>query len=383
MYIKSKCVAQWWGKDVLLTDMNQVFYILSDIEVTLLECIELSVKLDVIMDLFASRSKLTKKQAGHFIDCFTIEYGNCFEIGDEGDSKFIIYGKKGKFYPSELHISLTNACPLRCKHCYKEAGEGKVRYIDEKTLCLFLDKFSGNTNRLTISGGDPILHPQFDYLINTLSKKFSIDVLISGFVGIDGKIELIKRAKCSIGVSLYGASKDKHESFTQVGGSFEALMRTIEDCVKNEIPISVTLFKKLLSEEELEIAKVLLKNKGVRNIQYGKIANVGRALKFSDELFGSTLQSRFKHTSKVQKKIVERVTDPFMCAAGSIIWSIYETGEIQPCGICRRDDFKIGTIYSFDDSIIDDRKSYISRIKQTQAYKERQKGLCLLNCEEY
>lgn len=57
------------------------------------------------------------------------------------------------------------------------------------------------------------------------------------------------------------------------------------------------------------------------------------------------------------------------CFAGTLLWSINEKGQIQPCGVCSMDEFAMGEIDQFDDTILTDRKSYVKKVKGTSYVK--------------
>ena len=91
-----------------------------------------------------------------------------------------ISGEKGKYFPFELHISLTNMCNQKCIHCYKKAGEVDEK-IDYNELLNFLKYMEGKVPFLTLSGGDALMYPYIENILNIFGNTYQICVMTSGF----------------------------------------------------------------------------------------------------------------------------------------------------------------------------------------------------------
>jgi organic radical activating enzyme len=65
--------------------------------------------------------------------------------------------------PTTLKIiwQLTNACTYACEYCPEELHTGKSIDIDINSLRMFFEMFSDRKVVLTITGGEPTIHPQF------------------------------------------------------------------------------------------------------------------------------------------------------------------------------------------------------------------------------
>ncbi len=67
-----------------------------------------------------------------------------------------------------LELQITSRCNLKCRHCY--LGEPAARDIPLKTILLILEEFQKMQGlRLLISGGEPLLHPDFWNINDALS----------------------------------------------------------------------------------------------------------------------------------------------------------------------------------------------------------------------
>ena len=72
-------------------------------------------------------------------------------------------------YLREVHWAMTGRCNLRCRHCFMESPEN--RYPEpsfdllEQTVAQFVD---ANVAFVSLTGGEPLLHPDFDRLLSLL-----------------------------------------------------------------------------------------------------------------------------------------------------------------------------------------------------------------------
>ncbi len=66
---------------------------------------------------------------------------------------------------------ITSACTYHCEYCPKELHEGTSKEIDLKDFEGFLDLFKNRKIVMTITGGEPTIHPQFLEIANLLKEK--------------------------------------------------------------------------------------------------------------------------------------------------------------------------------------------------------------------
>lgn len=141
-----------------------------------------------------------------------------------------------------FQIELTSRCNERCLHCYipHELKDGN---IDPELYYSVLDQLEElGTWHITLSGGEPMLHPQFkEFLQAAKDKDFYVTVL-SNLTLLDDEIISIMAEgnKCSVQVSLYSMDAQRHDEITQLPGSFEKTLSAIKRLIENDIPIQVS-----------------------------------------------------------------------------------------------------------------------------------------------
>lgn len=366
----------WWGTSLLIVDHLTSFYICTPVETLLLKYLAISNNISTTVDALSRDLGIAKDDISHFVYIFLENFSHFFLSSLHSDlEKICISGKEGMFYPLELHVSLTNTCRHHCVHCYKSALYNGV-FLDTGILKNFLNKMCGYTPYLTLSGGDPILHPDFSDLVNEYGRKYNISVLTSGYKVNQDAIKCLKNATLGVTVSIYSSDAKKHDAFTGVNGSYTSIHDFLLSARENHIPVGVSTMLTTDNQSDIEQLIVTLENLGVTNISIGRIAPIGRASKGPVK---DSIPSRKQFISCVNHlgtqfpsvniwsedtQFSSEYTSGFRCTAGSFIWAIYENGEIHPCATCTIPELKIGDIAHFDDSILHDRNTYENRISR-------------------
>ncbi|GMO25202.1 MAG: hypothetical protein Pg6A_12480 [Termitinemataceae bacterium] len=143
---------------------------------------------------------------------------------------------------TSFQIELTSRCNERCLHCYIP-HENKLTDIDD---ALFYDVLAQcremNVLDLTLSGGEPLLHPHFcDYMRKAKEYDLSINVL-SNLTMLNDEIiaEMKSGLLSSVQVSLYSMDSAVHDTITQMPGSFYKTRDAILRLMENDIPVQIS-----------------------------------------------------------------------------------------------------------------------------------------------
>jgi len=149
---------------------------------------------------------------------------------------------KDRPHLTAFQIELTSRCNERCVHCYIP-NENKCYDIDPAFYYDVLDQCRdmGLLN-ITLSGGEPMLHPQFRYFLQKAKEyDFSINILSNLTLLDDGILAEMKENRLSsVQVSLYSMNENIHDSITQLPGSFENTKNAILRLIENDIPLQIS-----------------------------------------------------------------------------------------------------------------------------------------------
>lgn len=383
----------WWGKNLLLIRNIGEYYIFEDEEVFFVEHL---CKTNVVADLvynIACELDVDSVTVENFINIFMENFADYFYFSTKETARSIrISGEKQAYYPLEIHISLTNRCVQRCKHCYKSAS-ACGEFIDFSNLSAFLDRMSGFVPYLCLSGGEPTLHPDFSRIMDKYSPLYSICVLTSG-VRIAPLLGVIGKAERGMVVSIYSSIPSVHDEFTGYKGSYTEVMKCLDAAIAEGVPVGVTTLLSRDNFDDIQELVDLIVQKGVNIITIGEITPIGRAKENNLEVLGTIpddLRERLL-CLKAKYNIVEILSDavcenvilplsPLKCSAGTLSWSINEYDQIQPCGVRSVDELSLGLIAPFDESILVKRTSYIEKVNKLPLVKHMKENgtMCPFN----
>ena len=139
-----------------------------------------------------------------------------------------------------LQMDITQACTERCIHCYiPEYNPVFLPFEQIKTVINQFRDQGGLT--LALSGGECMMHPDFDKIVRYAREKDLIVGILSNLTLCDErKIELLQESEATVQVSLYSMNPKTHDAITQRPGSFEKTKTVIERIRAAHIPCRIS-----------------------------------------------------------------------------------------------------------------------------------------------
>jgi radical SAM protein with 4Fe4S-binding SPASM domain len=164
-----------------------------------------------------------------------------------------------KRLPAYGMIEVTRRCPLACEHCYnnlplqdEEAARRElstaehIRIIDEiaEAGCLWL----------TYTGGEIFVRGDFLEIYTHAKRKGLLVTLFTGGSLITPRIadHLAAWRPYAVEITIYGSTRETHESVTRVPGSYDRCMRAIRLLSERKIPLSLKTIVLTLNQHEVE-----------------------------------------------------------------------------------------------------------------------------------
>lgn len=172
--------------------------------------------------------------------------------------------------PLSVSFELTHRCNFRCVHCYlgdqKNIYRHRHRELNTDAILGLLDEMvEAGTLFLTLTGGDPMLRPDFIRIYeHAVRVGLLVSVLCNGSLVTDEIVRLfIRYPPRIVEITLYGAVQKTFEAITQQPGSFAACLSGIERLRKAEVRLHLKTMALTLNYEEVPAMREMAKDMGL------------------------------------------------------------------------------------------------------------------------
>ncbi len=143
--------------------------------------------------------------------------------------------------PPLLQLFLTRKCNLRCTHCYASAGNALDQELQSTDWIDIIDQFSAMNagDVVTFSGGEPLVHSQFDTIARHAKQAGHKVYLLTNGVAVDRE-----RAQSLVGIvdtvqlSLEGTNPDTHDPI-RGNGSYQRAINGLKSLLDCGFPVEV------------------------------------------------------------------------------------------------------------------------------------------------
>jgi radical SAM protein with 4Fe4S-binding SPASM domain len=182
--------------------------------------------------------------------------------------------------PLLIQVELTEACNLRCRFCYNSQEPRYNRHAIE-----ILERLAGQgVMQLTLTGGEPLLHPEFFNILRRATELFPNVMILSNGTRMDSECvtQLHEYNILSVSISLHGDTAT-HDALTGVAGSHALSMRAICDFLERDtIPIASNYVLNAVNASHLPAAIHTLEKMGLRFMTITRFVPVGVGMGAAD-----------------------------------------------------------------------------------------------------
>ncbi len=196
---------------------------------------------------------------------------------------------KAPYYIAGIYVEITSICNLKCIHCYNDSGKEKNE-ISIEGFENILETYSNKEFSLSISGGEPLLHPKFWELIKLAKEKGISDILIitNGTQITEEIAKKFVEYDISAQISLNGISEEVHDQICGTG-AFKKTIKGIENLINAGLENIVirSMIAKCNKSQLLEFIDTMSRKK-ISTISFGTISVQGRSTNNKDLLCMST-----------------------------------------------------------------------------------------------
>ena len=303
----------------------------------------------------------------------SIGYLHCCETSVDIDipslNKEIYDYSKNYFKPTQLHtitVSVTEQCCMKCKHCSQSAQYGNgIQFPYDSLKSLLSEAYGLGARYFGIFGGEPLMYPFLDDVVEYALKKGYKDVIIF----TKGTLINYERAKSlrSIGIKEIQVSCDSHipSIYDEIVGQVGAYKKFYEGIYYlMNVGINVML-KVVVTNRNVNSIPELINyfiNLGVKHIDIEVVVPVGRAsislIPTSQEIY--KLNEYINNIKDMNPKKYEKISfkfpqygKPKSCSGGIGSIMVFADGSVGPCDKWYeyRNTFNFGNV--FESSLID------------------------------
>lgn len=252
--------------------------------------------------------------------------------------------------PVSGSIDLTYRCNLDCVHCYRQKSTKDK--LSTKQIKNIIDQLvDAGCMWLTVSGGEPLMRPDFFEIYLYARKRGLIINLFTNAIAIDEKIAdfLADNPPINISISLYGASEETYKKVTGKS-AFKKIINALGLLIERKLKFSL---KTMMIKETLpdlakmrEIAKSFDKylkiDPNIIPTLDGNTTPYDHQLSMSEIIeIEKTDQKRLKEWLNFSSIEVKRSNKIFECNVGKNSFHINAFGKLQMCLMVKYPDFDL------------------------------------------
>lgn len=263
-----------------------------------------------------------------------------------------------KRIPISGSLELTFRCNNNCIHCYCNVPAFDKEEISKE---MDSDRITGLISEiadegclwLLLTGGEPLLRPDFKEIYLHSKKRGMIVTLFTNGTLIDEKMAdfLGEWKPFSIEITLYGATEKTYDAVTRTHGSYQQCMRGIELLIERKIPLKLKTMAIKQNVAELPLIKQYAEN---RNVEFKFDPVVNARLDMGRGSFTARLdpeavvrldiedEKRLKEWKEVCRNMSYQESDRlYTCGAGVTDFHIDPYGNLSICIMARKDIYNL------------------------------------------
>lgn len=272
--------------------------------------------------------------------------------------KDLILSYQKKHYLLSLMLELTYSCQFKCPFCYNEKNKkGKKLNIIKYEELLKEGKELGALY-LTLTGGEPTLNKLFFKICKIANNlNYSIRIKSNGY---NWDKNFIKRLKeevnpFNVDLSIHSLKKDVFEKITNLKGSFESFMKTVQDLKSENVRIRFKFPVNNINEGEIEDIFKFAQNLNIGIDAFAEItptdegeifplnyiASDAGIKKMYEMIYFIRKNDNFSFISEEEMDKMD-LKDEYVCGAGTMTATIDPYGNFYPCVAWRQ---KLGNLW--------------------------------------
>jgi len=261
------------------------------------------------------------------------------------------------FKPKICVLHLTNACNLRCKHCYANAGRPLKNELRTDEIKNIIDQLvEMDCFYLTLSGGEPLLFPKLEEIAKYATRKgLKILITTNGTLLTRAKVKkLLENGVSSIQISFDSHIPSVHNKFRGYSWAFKNAINGMRKCKELRMKVAVMCTISKINYQKLGETIDFFCQKNIDAFAIERFVPEGRGEHIKDLMLSPTqLKRSFEillDKKEKHKNVIITTTDPLFqfvdgrsyetfyhssciggCSAGIAGFTITPDGYVTPC----------------------------------------------------
>lgn len=319
--------------------------------------------LSTILRVLRNIYRIPEKKVYQFLDSMLYEGVISYAFEPLYNSGFPTFGgSRDYFVPLHVFFELTDSCNQKCKHCYCNSGPEFSHFMRKEDFFNIVEALSlEGTLVAELTGGEPLLHPDFLEMLAFASEYFEVVSVITNGTLFNSEIisaikELIRsNSKILISLTLNSFDEAYHDEFAALKGSHSLVLKNLGLLAAASIPVRATMnVTKHNLHAMVETAKLALES-GASIFAAAPVNPEGRALEnsicFTEESEWAEFDREFMKLKSLFKEKVFVLPEPslkeiyrFACGAGTKTIAVAPNGDVRPCVLFEKNE-SFGNIF--------------------------------------
>ncbi len=270
-------------------------------------------------------------------------------------------------YLNSIFLHLTTRCNLSCPHCYifRTRGEADRELPLALIFCMIDELASHGGKSITLSGGEPLLHPEIKKILAYAAQRVEIRILTNGTLLDRGWANFLADLNVFVQISIDGSSGKIHDSIRGTG-TFEKSLEGLAhlQTAGATVNLSTTVMKPNLHDLPQIIS--LAEQIGVPFVRFLPLRRKGRAELAWEAIGSGVTRTDYEHiyasiaalgpnswsgleiscglSGFLLKMPTQYQQDDIWCAVGRQV-VIDVNGDAYPCVLMMEDAFRLGNAF--------------------------------------
>lgn len=267
---------------------------------------------------------------------------------------------------SRVFAEITAQCNLRCEHCYGQFSIDRR----EKLSVADVDALAGRAAAIgvyefDVTGGEPLLHPQFAELLGVLDDHRMLTTVFTNLTHVPerARAALTERHVTKVITSIESLDPQIHDSFRGLPGAHRRTLKHARALQETGTRVVVNVVAGQHNLATVPDTVRFLADQGM-SVAVDMISECGRAVRGS----GVTASQAAALRSSLRRLSCYREQPSEGCGVGSRLLYVTSTGDLTLCPSLRSDAFRVGSVHEpYDLGRVAERVSAFAPMRCTTA----------------